>query len=135
QEVDVYISELKKDKRGKILINLGLGEDPWNDFTENYAVGDIISAVVVSFTKDKNIAFVKLTDSIDARLWVGNVALSRTENIEDELSVGQEVTAKIIVIDSDKRRVDISIKDYLLDGIKSGEEVFEETSDEELPQE
>jgi 4-hydroxy-3-methylbut-2-enyl diphosphate reductase len=128
QEVDVYISELKKDKRGKILLNLGLGEDPWDDFAKEYEVGDVIKAVVVSFTKDKNIAFVKLTDSIDARLWVGNVALSRTENIEDELSVGQEITAKIIAVSPEKRRVDISIKDYLLDEIKaeSGEEIYDE---------
>jgi 4-hydroxy-3-methylbut-2-enyl diphosphate reductase len=135
QEVDVYISELKKDRRGKILINLGLGEDPWDGFMDNYAVGDVITAVVVSFTKDKNIAFVKLTESIDARLWVGNVALSRTENIEDELSVGQQVTAKIILIDTEKRRVDVSIKDFLLDEIKSGEEIYDEDFEEEVPQE
>ena len=59
-------------------------------------------------------AFVDL-GGIDGMIPASEISWERTENLADILSLGQEVTAKIIALDWDKKRVTLSIKATLPD--------------------
>ena len=44
---------------------------------------------------------------------ISEVAHKRVTNIADELSIGQEVDAKILEIDKERKRISLSIKETL----------------------
>ena len=69
--------------------------------------GDIVRGEVRSLADYG--AFVDL-GGVDGLLHVGEIAWSRVNKPSDVLSVGQQVEAKIIKIDSEKRRISLSMK-------------------------
>ena len=75
-------------------------------------------------------AFVELEPGLDGLVHISEVAHKRVGNIADELSVGQEVAAKILEIDQDRRRISLSIKEAL-DEMPQPEEEVSETYEEE----
>src|SRR5450755_1180506 len=89
--------------------------------------GDIVQGEVRSLTDYG--AFVDIGGA-DALLHVGEIAWRRVEKPSDVLSQGQQIEAKIIKIDSEKRRIAISMKqlqphpwDAVADKYKAGERV------------
>ncbi|MBQ1470776.1 MAG: S1 RNA-binding domain-containing protein, partial [Eubacterium sp.] len=71
---------------------------------------------------------VELEPGLDGLVHISEVANKRIANIADELSVGQEVNAKILEIDTDRKRISLSIKE-------AGEIAEEEPEVEEAPAE
>ena len=88
--------------------------------------GQVISGKVVQI-KDYG-AFVELEPGLDGLVHISEVAYKRVTNIADEISVGQEVSAKILEIDKDRKRISLSIKETLE---APAAEVAEEAADEE----
>jgi small subunit ribosomal protein S1 len=89
--------------------------------------GDIVRGEVRSLADYG--AFIDL-GGVDGLLHVGEISWSRVNKPADVLSVGQQVEAKIIKIDSDKRRISLSMKqlqphpwESLSDKYKPGERV------------
>ena len=64
---------------------------------DNYQVGQIVSGKVVQIKEYG--AFVELEPGLDGLVHISEVAHKRVNNIADELSIGQEVKAKILEID------------------------------------
>ena len=58
-------------------------------------------------------AFAKIIPGIDGLIHISQIADRRIEKPADELKIGQEVDAKIIDIDFDKKRVSLSIRALL----------------------
>lgn len=99
----------KNDENHKI--SLGLKQtmpEPWAVIGEKYEVGQEVTGKVVQI-KDYG-AFIELEPGLDGLVHISEVAHKRVDNIGDELKVGQEVTAKIFEIDTDKKRISLSIK-------------------------
>jgi len=92
-------------------ISLGvkqLHEDPWSNIEKNFKVGDIVSGKVAKITAYG--AFIELKNDIDGLVHISQIGEEHIEKIKDVLSVGQEVTARVIKIDRDERRIGLSIK-------------------------
>ena len=124
--INVKILSMNAEK-GKI--SLGLKQnmpEPWSVIDEKYEVGQVISGKVVQI-KDYG-AFVELEPGLDGLVHISEVAYKRVTNIADEISVGQEVSAKILEIDKDRKRISLSIKETLE---APAAEVAEEAADEE----
>ncbi len=110
-KINVKILSMNAEK-GKI--SLGLKQnmpEPWSVIDEKYEVGQVISGKVVQI-KDYG-AFVELEPGLDGLVHISEVAYKRVTNIADEISVGQEVSAKILEIDKDRKRISLSIKETL----------------------
>ena len=90
------------------------------------AVGNIVTGKVTTITKFG--AFVSLESGKSGLVHISEVAYKRVTNIADEISVGQEVSAKILEIDKDRKRISLSIKETLE---APAAEVAEEAADEE----
>jgi small subunit ribosomal protein S1 len=72
--------------------------------------GDTVHGEVRSLTGYG--AFVDI-GGVDALLHVGDISWSRVSNPEDVLSVGQQIEARVLKIDSEKRRIGIGMKQLL----------------------
>lgn len=111
--LEVYIKDLDKEA-GRISLGFKKAEDnPWVKFQNNYSVGDVVKATVVSTTPFG--AFAKIIDGVDGLIHISQIADKRVDNVNDVLSVGQEVDVKITEVDLDKKRISISIRALLDD--------------------
>ncbi len=109
QKINVMILSMNREK-GKI--SLGLKQttpEPWSVINTNYQVDQIVRGKVVQLKEYG--AFVELEPGLDGLVHISEVANKRVANIGDELTVGQEVNAKILDIDEERKRISLSIKD------------------------
>ena len=119
--LEVYIKDLKPEEN-RISLGFKKAEDnPWQIFLDNYSVGDVVKATVVSITSFG--AFAQIIDGVDGLIHISQIADKKVENVKDILSVGDEVDVKIIDIDPESKRISISMR-ALLDN--SDEEDTEE---------
>ena len=129
EKIQVKILSMNTEK-GKI--SLGLKQntpEPWTVIDEKYHVGQDITGKVVQI-KDYG-AFVELEPGLDGLVHISEIAYKRVTNIADEISVGQEVSAKILEIDKDRKRISLSIKETLEQPTAQDEAAF--AAEEEIP--
>ena len=70
-----------------------------------------LADVQISFAKSPSFgAFVELQDHIDGLVHISQISEERIEKIKDSLNIGDEVTARVIKIDREERRIGLSIK-------------------------
>lgn len=111
EKVQVKILSMNAEK-GKISLGLKQNSpEPWTVIDEKYQVGQVISGKIVQI-KDYG-AFVELEPGLDGLVHISEIAYKRVTNIADEISVGQEVSAKILEIDRERKRISLSIKETL----------------------
>lgn len=109
--VEVYVKALDPEKR-KISLGYKKEEDnPWTIFNNKFAVGDVANVKIVSITSYG--AFARILPGVDGLIHISQIADKHVEKPQDELSVGDEVKAKIIAIDQEKKRVSLSIRALL----------------------
>ena len=63
-------------------------------------------------------AFARIIPGIDGLVHISQIANKHVVKPQDELTVGQEVQAKIIAVDFDKKRVSLSIRALLEPEVK-----------------
>lgn len=85
-----------------------LQHDPWSDVEEKYPVGAVVLGKVVRFAEFG--AFIELEPSVDALVHISQISHKRVNDIRDFLEIGQEVKAKIVEINKDNKRIELSIK-------------------------
>ncbi len=113
QTVEVYIKDLDTEKKRISLGYKKTEDNPWEIFAGKYNVGDEVEATIVSFTAYG--AFARIIPGIDGLIHISQIANQRVEKISDILKIGQVVTAKIIDINLDDKRVSLSIRALLAD--------------------
>jgi 4-hydroxy-3-methylbut-2-enyl diphosphate reductase len=124
--VEVYVKDLDADKKK---ISLGYkkeDENPWVIFQNNYNVDDVVKVTIVSMTTYG--AFARIIPGIDGLIHISQIANKHIAKPQDELTVGQEVEAKITAIDLDKKRISLSIR-ALLPEEEKAEEAVEEVAE------
>ena len=122
--IEVFVKALDREANR---ISLGYKKDednPWVKFEEDYKVGDVVKAKVVSITPFG--AFAQIVPGVDGLIHISQIANKRVTNVKDVLSVGDEVEAKITEIDSDKKRISMSIRALLEDAPAEDEDVSAE---------
>ena len=138
--LEVYIKDLDREAN-RISLGFKKAEDnPWEIFNANYSVGDVVKATIVSITSFG--AFAQIIDGVDGLIHISQIADRKVENVKDVLSVGDVVDVKIIDIDTDSKRISISIRALLEneaeDEAEEADEVVystEEASADEAPAE
>ena len=121
-EIEVYVKALDADKK-KISLGYKKAEDnPWAIFQNNYSVDDVVTVKIVSMTTYG--AFARIIPGVDGLIHISQIANKHVAKPQDELTVGQEVEAKITAVDLDKKRVSLSIRVLLEPEVK--EEIEED---------
>ena len=108
QEIEVYILAIDQEK-GKISLGLKqLIANPWDTAAEKYAVGNEVSGKVVRIVPFG--AFVMLEDGVDGLVHISQISWDRVEKVEDALQIGQEISAKVLELDVENKKISLSIK-------------------------
>jgi len=96
----------------KMRVSLGLKqltEDPWlRIIPEHYLPGQIVKGKVTKLTIFG--VFVELEDELEGLLHVSELADRKVENPQDVVKVGDEIEVKILRVDSDERKIGLSLK-------------------------
>ncbi len=112
--VNVYVIALDKENK-KISLGYKRQEDnPWNIFTTNFQVGDTATVKILKFMPFG--AFAEIVPGVDGLIHISQISDHRIAKAEEALTVGQEVEAKIIDINDEKKKVSLSIRALLVDG-------------------
>ncbi|MBQ8299116.1 MAG: 30S ribosomal protein S1 [Clostridia bacterium] len=107
QEIEVSILKADTETK-KISLGYRKAEDnPWANV--KYQVGDIVDGTVVSMKPFG--AFVELPDGLEGLVHISNITMRRIAKPQDALEMGQEVTAKVVEVDLDKKRIELSIRE------------------------
>ncbi|MDR1817450.1 MAG: 30S ribosomal protein S1 [Puniceicoccales bacterium] len=107
-EVDAIVLDVDADQQR---ISLGVKQtqdDPWADIDSKYHIGDIVEGKVTKITNFG--AFVELENEIDGLVHISQIGEEHVEKIKDVLKIGQVVSARVIKIDKEERRIGLSIK-------------------------
>jgi small subunit ribosomal protein S1 len=108
-EVDVVVLDIKPSDRR---VSLGIKQaqpDPWLLTAEKYPVGTVVTGKVRNIAEFG--AFIELEDGFDGLVHVSDVSWTeRIKNPHEVFKKGEEVTAKVLKIDPENRRVSLGIK-------------------------
>jgi small subunit ribosomal protein S1 len=109
EEVDVVVLDIKPSDRR---VSLGIKQalpDPWLLVADKYPVGTIVTGKVRNIAEFG--AFVEIEEGFDGLVHVGDVSWTeRIKNPHEVFKKGEPVTAKVLKIDPDNRRVSLGIK-------------------------
>ena len=120
ETINVFIKSVDKEKKR---ISLGYKteeNDPWNIFKNNYNIGDVVDATIVSIMPFG--AFAEIFPDFDGLIHISQIADKPISNPASVLKVGDKVTVKITAADFEKRRLSLSIR-ALLENNDVAEEV------------
>lgn len=126
-QVGETIKVLVKDINDtKVALSLKFPEtNPWANAEEKYAVGTEVTGKVARMTDFG--AFVELAAGVDALLHVSQISKAHVEKPADVLSVGQEITAKIVDLNVADKKISLSMKALETEAAEEGtEETVEE---------
>jgi ribosomal protein S1 len=119
-KLQVMIVGLDKDKKRVSLSLKGLSKDPWEDVQSNFAIGSTIEGEVKKVVEFG--AFVELAPGVEGLVHVSQLSLKRVNRPGEVVKEGQKVTAKVLGIDMEKRRISLSMSEAERDAkIASGE--------------
>ncbi|MGI6118186.1 MAG: 30S ribosomal protein S1 [Bilifractor sp.] len=129
QKLTVLIKDIKGDR---IALSLKFPEEnPWINAGEKYAVGNIVTGKVARMTDFG--AFVELEPGVDALLHVSQISKERIDKPSDVLTVGQEITAKIVSFNGEEKKISLSTK--VLENEDIAPAAKEEAPEAEAPEE
>ena len=108
-DVEAVVLSVDQEKQRIALSLKHLQEDPWTSvIPAHYRPGMVIKGQV---TKIANFGvFVELENGLEGLLHVSEIADQKIEKPEDVLKVGQEVEVKILRVDTDERKIGLSLK-------------------------
>lgn len=108
-EVDVVVLDIKPSDRR---VSLGIKQaqpDPWLLTAEKYPVGTVVTGKVRNIAEFG--AFIEIEDGFDGLVHVGDVSWTgRVKNPHEVFKKGEDITAKVLKIDPENRRVSLGIK-------------------------
>ena len=109
--VDVYIKDIDSENK-KISLGYKKSEDnPWEIMKKDYDVGTVCNVKVVSMTPFG--AFAQIIPGVDGLIHISQISNERINKPSDVLEIGQEVQVKITELDTEKKRVSLSIRALL----------------------
>jgi small subunit ribosomal protein S1 len=106
---------LSVDKESK-KITLGvkqLSPNPWKSIEKTMPVGSLVKGIITKIAAFG--AFVELDNGIEALIHVTEISDQPFGKIEDVISKNQDVTAKVIKLDPEHKKIALSIKEFLVD--------------------
>lgn len=108
KEYEFKVIKIDKEKLQLTLSKKILLPDPWLEIKKKYAVGALVEGKVVNLTDFG--AFINLEENIDGLVPLSEISHKKIDNPKSVLSVGEEVTALVIKLDSRRKKISLSIR-------------------------
>jgi len=109
QTISVQVMRVNYEGKRVSLGMKQLEKDPWDGVAERYPVGSQVAGVVSNVTDYG--AFVELMPGVEGLVHVSEMTWGR-KNIQPGqiVATSQEVTVRVLAVDSDKRRISLSLR-------------------------
>ncbi|MBA2369324.1 MAG: 30S ribosomal protein S1 [Candidatus Protochlamydia sp.] len=111
--VDAVILSVDKESKKITLGVKQLSTNPWESIEKTMPVGSLVKGKVTKITAFG--AFVELDSGIEGLIHVTELSDQAFGKVEDVVAKGDEVTAKVIKLDPEHKKIALSIKEYLID--------------------
>lgn len=108
QEVTVKIISIDRNKKRIGLSLRALTEDPWAKRIEKFQVGQLVEGEITRLTKFG--AFARLEGDVEGLIHISEISETRIEHPKEKIKEGEKLTLRIIRIDSDQRRIGLSLR-------------------------
>ncbi len=106
--VQAIVLDIEKENERFSLGIKQLQEDPWKTVSERYEVGKEITGTVTNLT-DFGV-FVEIEEGIEGLVHVSEISKEKIKTPIGKFSIGDVITAKVMNINSQERRIGLSIK-------------------------
>jgi len=120
-KLEVEILKIDTEKRRISLSMKNLQENPWLNIEQKFVRGDIYQGKVVRLADFG--AFVTLEEGVDGLIHISELSNKRVNKTSDVVSVGQEVSVRVLKVDSDNQKISLSMKGIGPDGQEEAPEV------------
>lgn len=112
-KVEAIILSVDKESKKITLGVKQLSTNPWETIEKTLPVGSLVHGVVTKTTAFG--AFVQLDNGIEALIHVTELSDQPFGKVEDVVQKGDKVTAKVIKLDPEHKKIALSIKEYLIE--------------------
>lgn len=117
QEVEVLVKAFDPEKKRISLSIKDTVRDPWFDKAEKYPVGSYVKGKIVKLTDFG--AFMEIEPGFDGLIRMRELSPKHITKASEAVSVGDEVTVKVIHVDMDNKKVALSITKVQQDAEKA----------------
>jgi small subunit ribosomal protein S1 len=108
EEIECVVLSVDQEKKRIALGLKQLQQDPWQgDIPARYHIGDSVPGTVTKITNFG--VFVELEQGLEGLLHISELADHKVDNPEEVVKVGQKVEVRIIKIDSDERKIGLTL--------------------------
>lgn len=111
--VDAIILSVDRESKKITLGIKQLGQNPWESIEKTIPVGSVVKGKVSKITAFG--AFVELENGIEGLIHVTELSDKTFGKVEDVVAKGDDVTAKVIKVDPEHKKIALSIKEYLVE--------------------
>jgi len=108
QEVKVKIISIDRERKRIGLSLRQLKDDPWDQHVEAYQVGQLVEGKITRLTKFG--AFAQIDENLEGLIHISELSERRVEHPKEVLSVDDIITLRIIKIDTNRRRIGLSLR-------------------------
>lgn len=94
-------------------ISLGIKQleaDPWENIPDQYPIGKVVTGTIIKVTGFG--AFAEFDDGLEGLIHVSQLSSEKVTHPEKVVNVGDEITAKVIKVDTTSKKIGLSIKAY-----------------------
>ncbi|MEW6542844.1 MAG: 30S ribosomal protein S1 [Nitrospirota bacterium] len=114
QKVSAVVLRIDKEKERLSLGYKQLSRDPWEEeIPQRYKVGAGADGKVSKIT-DFGV-FVELEGAVEGLIHISEIGLEPHARMDEKFKVGDQVSAKIIKVDRDERKIALSLREHQLD--------------------
>ncbi len=113
QVIDVTIKNIDPERERVSLSYKDTMPKPWTVADQKYPVGSIVEGKVVRITTFG--AFVELEPGLDGLVHISQCAPVRIAKVEDAVAVDQIVRVKVLDVNTEAKRISLSIREALVD--------------------
>lgn len=127
QEIKVEVLSVDPENNRISLSYKNTLPGPWSNVEERIKTGDVVQGTVkriVSFG-----AFVEIEDGVEGLVHISQIANRHIGTPDEVLEVGQEVSAKVLSVDEEEKRISLSMKEIELDEEQGDIEQYEKDDD------
>ncbi|MBR4459349.1 MAG: bifunctional 4-hydroxy-3-methylbut-2-enyl diphosphate reductase/30S ribosomal protein S1 [Clostridia bacterium] len=121
QEIDVKVLSLDRERERIQLGYKQLQPKPWDNAAEKYPEGAIVEGKAVRIVTFG--AFVELEPGLDGLVHISQCAPTKIAKVEDAVNVGDIVRAKVLSVDTERKRISLSIRQALEDEAMDDEQL------------
>lgn len=112
-KVEAVILSVDKESKKITLGVKQLSTNPWETIERSLPIGSLVHGTVTKTTAFG--AFVELDNGIEALIHVTELSDQPFGKVEDVIQKGDPVTAKVIKLDPEHKKIALSIKEYLIE--------------------